>query len=114
MNFAVESAAMKAAEEGERSAALAAATSPTSTSAQQRPQTAPNLFTRLKPSTFDPKNLMTPEQDRQVWSMMQQRLSSQSQVTNPYLTAYSQSSNPFLLDTSTIPKKFIPILLWRW
>jgi hypothetical protein len=106
MNFAVESAAMRAAEVGEQSASNTknANVSPTSLIQKKnfiygRPQTAPSTF------TFNPNQLMTPEQDRQVWSMMQSRLFSKSHIKNNAFSMYNQSSNPFVLNSATIPKQ---------
>jgi hypothetical protein len=114
MNF-VESAAMRAAEAGERSAALGPK-SPTSASMTARPQTAPTLQSQSSKSafgstggihSFNPNAVMTPEQDQKVWSMMQSRLFSQSHLQNRAYDMYSnQSDNPFVLNASTIPKQF--------
>ena len=110
MNFvSVEERARKAAQEGEQAAALNflnkdshALKSPTNTT---RPQTAPSMNPSRGETAFNPNKLMTPEQDQQVWSLMQSRLFSQSHVNNQAYSMYNQSSNPFVLNSSTIPKQ---------
>jgi hypothetical protein len=106
MNFvSVEERARKAAQEGEQAAALNflnkdshALKSPTNTT---RPQTAPSMNPSRGETAFNPNKLMTPEQDQQVWSLMQSRLFSQSHVNNQAYSMYNQSSNPFVLNDHT-------------
>jgi len=107
MNFAVESAAMQAAEDGERQAAQSQQKSPTSLQQKKnfiygRPQTAPPT------SSFDPTKLMSPDQDKHVWSLMQSRLFSQSHdhLNNNAFSHYNQASHPFFLNSATIPEQY--------